>query len=66
MIDALAAVGREPQSLFLADQGHGLTSPKARREAFKAIESFLEQHLGAGVPPREAEKSAPVAQPSGH
>ena len=59
MIAALEKAGRKPESLFLAEEGHGLRSLKTRLKAFKAIEAFLEQHLGAGVPPREPEKSAP-------
>jgi len=61
MIAAMEAAGRKPESLFLADDGHGLTSAKARREGFKAIEAFLGKNLGAGLPPRDPEKSAPAA-----
>ena len=61
MITAMERAGRKPESLFLADEGQGLASAKARREAFKAIELFLEKHLGTGVPPRDPEKVAPAA-----
>jgi dipeptidyl aminopeptidase/acylaminoacyl peptidase len=62
MISALEQAGRKPESLFLADDGHGLTSKKARLEGFQAIESFLERNLGPGVLPRESDK--PAATPA--
>jgi dipeptidyl aminopeptidase/acylaminoacyl peptidase len=52
MISALEAAGHKPESLFISDDGHGMTSSSARREGFQAIESFLEAHLGAGLPPQ--------------
>ena len=51
MISALEAAGHKPESLFISDDGHYMNSARARREGFQAIESFLEAHLGAGVPP---------------
>lgn len=49
MIKALEKVGRKPESLFLAGQGHGLSTPKARLEAMQRVIDFLERHLGPGV-----------------
>jgi dipeptidyl aminopeptidase/acylaminoacyl peptidase len=66
MIAALEKAGRKPESLFLANDGHGMTTPKAKLEGFKAIEAFLAQHLGPGVPPLDADKGAPAAPQSGH
>jgi dipeptidyl aminopeptidase/acylaminoacyl peptidase len=54
MIAALEQAGHKPESLFLLGQGHYLFSnAKSRREIYEVIESFLEQHLGPGVPPAE-------------
>jgi len=55
MIKAMEKAGQKPESLFLADEGHSLASAAARRESFRTIELFLEKHLGAGLPPRNAE-----------
>jgi dipeptidyl aminopeptidase/acylaminoacyl peptidase len=65
MIAALEQAGRKPESLFLADDGHGLTSKKARLAGFKTIESFLERNLGPGVPPLEPDKPAVAPAPGG-
>ena len=46
LIAAMADAGHKPESLFLSDDGHGLTSPAARRKGFEAIERFLAAHLG--------------------
>lgn len=51
MIAALEKAGHKPEKLFLSDDGHGLTSQKARIEGFKRIELFLRAHLGPGVTP---------------
>jgi dipeptidyl aminopeptidase/acylaminoacyl peptidase len=61
MVSAMETAGHRPESLFLEDDGHGLTAVRARREAYKAIESFLEKNLGAGLPPRDPENAAPAA-----
>ena len=51
MVAALESAGRRPQSLFISDDTHYLSSARARRQGYAAIEAFLEQNLGAGVPP---------------
>jgi dipeptidyl aminopeptidase/acylaminoacyl peptidase len=51
MVAALGAAGHAPQSLFITDDTHYFNSAKARREGYAAIESFLEQNLGPGMPP---------------
>lgn len=51
MVAALEAAGHRPQSLFLSGDGHGLTSAKARRDGFRAIETFLAVNLGPGAVP---------------
>jgi dipeptidyl aminopeptidase/acylaminoacyl peptidase len=53
MISALEAAGHRPESLFISDDGHYMNSARARRLGFQAIESFLEEHLGAGLPPKD-------------
>jgi dipeptidyl aminopeptidase/acylaminoacyl peptidase len=45
MIKALKRAGREPASLFLADEGHSLSSEKSRTEALERLVEFLEKHL---------------------
>jgi dipeptidyl aminopeptidase/acylaminoacyl peptidase len=52
MVSALEAAGHRPESLFISDDGHGMTSASARRDGFQAIESFLGAHLGPGMPPQ--------------
>jgi dipeptidyl aminopeptidase/acylaminoacyl peptidase len=52
MISALEAAGRKPESLFISDDGHGMTSADARRKGFTAIEDFLARNLGPGMPPQ--------------
>jgi dipeptidyl aminopeptidase/acylaminoacyl peptidase len=53
MISALEAAGHKPESLFISDDGHYMNSARARREGFQAIESFLEERLGTGLPPKD-------------
>jgi dipeptidyl aminopeptidase/acylaminoacyl peptidase len=50
MIAALKKSGNNATSLFLGDEGHGLSNEKTRLAAFEAIATFLEKHLGEGVP----------------
>jgi len=45
MLDALEKAGRKPQSLFLAEEGHGIRRRAARLEEFKCIEAFLAKNL---------------------
>jgi dipeptidyl aminopeptidase/acylaminoacyl peptidase len=45
MLAALEKAGRKPQSLFLADEGHGIRSRTARVEEFQRIEEFLAKNL---------------------
>ena len=45
MLAALEKAGRNPQALFLADEGHGIRSSAARIEEFKRIEAFLAKNL---------------------
>ena len=45
MLAALEKAGRKPQSLFLADEGHGIRGSAARLEEFKCIEAFLAKNL---------------------
>lgn len=49
MVQALEKVGRKPQTLYLARQGHGLTKDGTRLQAMTRIVAFLEEHLGSGV-----------------
>ncbi|ACB73295.1 S9 family peptidase [Opitutus terrae] len=49
MIKALEKAGRPPQSIFLAGQGHGLSTAKARLQMMTAVVEFLEKNLGPGV-----------------
>ncbi len=54
MVAALETAGRKPETLYLSELGHSVfASEKSRRTIFKAVEAFLEQHLGPGVPPVE-------------
>jgi len=46
MIAALERAGRKPESLFIADEGHGSLNEKGRIAEYKAIETFLAKHLG--------------------
>jgi dipeptidyl aminopeptidase/acylaminoacyl peptidase len=58
MIAALEQAGRKPETLFISELGHYVfATEKSRRAIFKAIESFLEQHLGSGVPPAETKSN---------
>jgi dipeptidyl aminopeptidase/acylaminoacyl peptidase len=50
MIAALGKAGRKPESLFIAKLGHNYGTETQRKEIFTAIVSFLEKHLGPGVP----------------
>ena len=49
MIAALEKAGRKPESLFIADEGHGFRKEKGRIREFKAIEAFLAKYLGPGA-----------------
>jgi dipeptidyl aminopeptidase/acylaminoacyl peptidase len=49
MITALEKAGQKPQSLFIADEGHGFRKEKSRLQEYKAIEAFLVKHLGPGA-----------------
>jgi dipeptidyl aminopeptidase/acylaminoacyl peptidase len=49
IIAALEKAGRKPQSLFIADEGHGFRKEKSRLQEYKAIEAFLAKHLGPGA-----------------
>lgn len=46
LVAALKKAGHEPDALYVSQDGHGLTSTRARREGFRAIEQFLAAHLG--------------------
>jgi dipeptidyl aminopeptidase/acylaminoacyl peptidase len=50
MISALEQAGRKPESLFVADLGHGYGNEKQRTRIYQAMVAFLEKNLGPGVP----------------
>ena len=45
MISALNKAGHPPESLFVADEGHGFTGEKALLAEYKAIDAFLAKNL---------------------
>jgi dipeptidyl aminopeptidase/acylaminoacyl peptidase len=49
MIRALENAGAQPESLFLAGEGHGVLEERVRVQFFTRLVQFLEQHLGPGV-----------------
>jgi acetyl esterase/lipase len=66
MIDALKEAGHPPESLFVADEGHGFTKEEDCVKEYKAIEAFLLKNLGPGAPPLESAKGeSPAAAPAG-
>ncbi len=55
MISALERAGHKPESIFISDVGHDLYGTQAsRHKIFQAVEEFLKQYLGPGVPPIES------------
>jgi dipeptidyl aminopeptidase/acylaminoacyl peptidase len=50
MITALAKAGRKPESLFVSNLGHNYGNERQRTEIYQAMVTFLEKHLGPGVP----------------
>ncbi|HVU32277.1 MAG TPA: prolyl oligopeptidase family serine peptidase [Opitutaceae bacterium] len=46
LVDAMKSAGRNPETLYLSDNGHGMTTFKGRRDGYQAIERFLAVHLG--------------------
>jgi dipeptidyl aminopeptidase/acylaminoacyl peptidase len=50
MVAALEKAGRKPETLFLGDVAHNFGPEKRRIEIYQRIASFLETHLGPGVP----------------
>ena len=50
MISALENAGHPPESLFLANEGHGFTGEKALLAEYKAIDAFLAKNLGPDAP----------------
>jgi dipeptidyl aminopeptidase/acylaminoacyl peptidase len=66
MINALENAGHPPESLFVADEGHGFSKEEDRVTEYKAIEAFLAKNLGPGAPPMEPAKAeSPAAAPAG-
>ncbi|HTB80078.1 MAG TPA: S9 family peptidase [Opitutaceae bacterium] len=67
MIDALETAGHPPESLFVANEGHGFSKEEDRVTEYKAIEAFLAKNLGPGAPLMEPAKvESPVAAPTGN
>lgn len=48
MLEALRDVGREPETLAIAGEGHGFQKPEHRAELFERLERFLARHIGTG------------------
>ncbi|WP_457421978.1 alpha/beta hydrolase family protein [Roseateles sp. P5_E7] len=50
MRDALAAVGRPPEWVTYAGEGHGFNKPENRLDFARRVETFLARHLGPVEP----------------
>jgi dipeptidyl aminopeptidase/acylaminoacyl peptidase len=49
MVAALRKAGHPPETLFIADENHHIKSEESRIAEYKAIEAFLEKHLGSAA-----------------
>ncbi len=58
VVEALKARGVEVQYLVKDNEGHGFRNEENRMEFYKAMESFLDQHIGSGYKPKEAKAAA--------
>jgi len=61
MIAALEKAGRNPESLFIADEEHGFRKERNRLKEYKAIEAFLAKHLGSGATGGKAPAAVPTS-----
>lgn len=46
MEHALAKAGNPPETLLIAEEGHGFVEPKNITELYQRIEAFLDKHIG--------------------
>jgi dipeptidyl aminopeptidase/acylaminoacyl peptidase len=53
VVEALKARGVEVQYMVKYDEGHGFRNEENRMEFYKAMEEFLDQHIGSGYKPVE-------------
>jgi dipeptidyl aminopeptidase/acylaminoacyl peptidase len=49
MVDALKLRGKDEEHLLASDDGHGFSNPESEMAVYRAIELFLEKHLGGKV-----------------
>ena len=58
VVEALKARGVEVQYMVKDNEGHGFRNEENRMEFYKAMEAFLDQHIGTGYKPKAEEKKA--------